>query len=49
MLLILYAIKPMVDQARSKLQSAFIILQKHFIHLKLVLNAGQTKYMLFSD
>ena len=38
-----YAIAPTVDQALSELQSAFVVLQKKFIDLKLVLDAGKTK------
>ena len=40
------AITPTVDQALSELQSAFIVLQKNYIELKL--NACKTKYMVFS-
>jgi hypothetical protein len=38
----------MAAQALLTLQSASTTLQKELVDLKLVLNAGKTKYMLFS-
>lgn len=45
---VVYAITLAVEQVLSELQSAYIALQKAFVELNLVLNAGKIKYMLFS-
>lgn len=45
---VVYSIACPADQALSELQYAFIILQKTFIDLKLLLKMCKTKYMLFS-
>jgi hypothetical protein len=44
---VVYAIAPTADKALSEFHSAFIALQKAFVELKLVLNAGknQVHYM----
>ena len=40
---------PTVDQAMLEMQCDFVALQKALVCLELVLNAGKTKYMLFSN
>jgi hypothetical protein len=43
------AIAPTVAQTLLELQSDFVVLQKALVGLRLVLNVGKTKYMLFSN
>ena len=45
---VIYSIAPSVELAFQNLKSDFCLIQKALINLKLALNAGKTKFMVFS-
>jgi len=45
---IIYSFPPSVEQALNNLQDDFCIIQRTLSNLKLVLNPGKSKYMIFT-
>lgn len=45
---IIYSLAPSVEQALINLQDDFCIIQRTLSNLKLVLNPGKSKYMIFT-